>query len=827
MGPDSAAYSIQALANRSEPLGLESVAVLLSLRSNGMTPEGPQESTIVPVDPDEIARLVRSGVDAESLTPEVPDHLAEELLGIHRTLVAEGRMPIGDALDVCYLRFREKFGPDVLKRLDGEQLLTTVHGRGNKDSLVYWLEFKGDAELPAVFGSISGGSALKFGIYQSTETTEWMTGPAHSQRRLSTHEAISIVRTQRDQLVAGAEVLAEIAGTTNSPDYRALQARMVGVAPDLANTAWGHKYFSLLAPNLLDAYHAIDYQKYHLIRLHKLPSEARYENARLFIGIAKQLSIPISHLGATLNRRDGNPRSYWRVGTSVGASGPSEWPRMRDGTFASVGWSETGTLEGVERTKSGKDHVRTLLESHFPGKSAVLTKAAAQLFHFATAAAVGDIVVAMQGNTVLGIGKVDGSYYYKPDDGPFAHRLPVVWQSLAEWKLPKQEAPLTTFAKLARYPVNLLEVERQLAGPASGPSHSVASRATNETLPPPRALNDLITRIQGALLRKGQVILHGPPGTGKTYWAEQAIRELAARSWFSASYEDLSEDKRSALVTEGAIEQCCFHPAYGYEDFLIGYRPNADSGNLTFKEEKGIFVRLCQRAAARPERQFFLLVDEINRGDIPRIFGELLTVLEKDKRGKPITIPLTGKPFVVPANVFLVGTMNTADRSVALLDAALRRRFAFIELMPDATVLEGASVGGLPLAPWLTELNHRIVRYAGRDARNLQIGHSYLLRSGEPVRDVGRFAELLRDDIIPLLQEYCYEDFGALEKMLGGTLIDRERQRVNDTLFQPARRTELIDALLAAFEKITATPAAANADSDLGVDSGEIEEDDE
>lgn len=770
------------------------------------------------VDADEITRQVRAGAEPDQLSSELPDHIAEELLGICRGILAEGRIPQGDALDACYRRFRERFGPDVLKRLDGEQLLSTIHGRGTRDSMVYWLEFKDDADFPATFGSIAGRSALKFGIYQSTETREWVTGSPQAQRRVSTRDAIELVRGQRDQLVAGAEVLASFRDSADDPDYAELQRRIMVAAPELADTAWGHKYFSLLFPELLDDYHAIKYQKYHLIRLHKLPSDGRYENARFFAGIARQLSVPLTHLAAALNRRDGNPREYWRLETSDGAH-PSEWPRMRDGGFASMPWSEVGTLADVECNTAGKEHVRQLVEERLGGQANVTPKTGDQLFHFATTASDGDIVVAMYRGTVFGIGQITGAYYYEAQDGPFAHRLPVTWRSVTEWKLPKPEAKPTIFARLDRYPANLVEVEHKLAAMLVDPPIIEPVPRPGPTLPAPKPLSELILRVQAALARKSQVILYGPPGTGKTYWADRTIQELAARSWHSTAYDNLSAEQRAQLSAEGAIEHCCFHPSYGYEDFLIGYRPVADNGLLTFQVKLGVFARLCARALARPDRHFFLLVDEINRGDIPRIFGELLMVLEKDKRGKPISVPLMEQPFIVPPNVFVVGTMNTADRSVALLDAALRRRFAFVELMPDPSTLGTTSVGGLPLGAWLGELNRRIVRHAGRDARNLQLGHSYLLRGGEAVSDVNRFVEILHDDILPLLQEYCYEDFTALEKMLGGTIVDRERQRVNEELFTPAHRSELIDALLIAFDQITATAAAASADDSGAKDS--------
>ena len=125
------------------------------------------------------------------------------------------------------------------------------------------------------------------------------------------------------------------------------------------------------------------------------------------------------------------------------------------------------------------------------------------------------------------------------------------------------------------------------------------------------------------------------------------------------------------------------HPAYGYEDFLEGYRPTEINGSMHFVLRDGIFKQLCAQAKAQPEHNFYLIVDEINRGDIPRIFGELLTLLEKNKRGKTAILPLSGEPFTVPENLYVIGTMNTADRSIALLDAALRRRFGFLELLPE------------------------------------------------------------------------------------------------------------------------------------------------
>lgn len=775
------------------------------------------------IDPYELSGQVQAGIDAESLEAELPPYLAEEILALHDRLLAKGVVRNQEELDQYYTIFRERFGPQVLEGLDGEPLLNAIHGRGTKDSLVYWLEFKDDDEMPALFGSIAGGSALKFGIYQSTETGHWMTGHPQSQERLTVSRAVDRAREQKKQMLAGAAVLAEFAKSLNDVDYSALQQRMNDAAPDLANTAWGHKYFSLLFPAVIDDYHAVDYQRFHLVKVHKLPTDGRYENARFFVGAARQLGIPVSSYASTLNHRNGSPHGYWRVGTSPGEHAPSEWQRMRDGDFIAIGWNELGDLSDTEPTKAGKDHVRALMDKHFPAKKGVVTRKANEVFKFVTRVKQGDIVVAMDGLTVKGIGAISGDYFFRRNDGAFAHRRPVRWLSIGEWRIPKSEALQTTFFQLGKHAVNLVEVERRVAQPDSLPPKRQPEKAKRKAAPP---LSGVLARIQSVLRRKCQVILYGPPGTGKTYFAERAVRELAARSWFRSDYDSLDADDRARLANKQAIETCCFHPAYGYEDFLEGYRPTSDGGALLFERKDGMFKRLCNRAKADPEHHYFLLIDEINRGDVPRIFGELLTVLEKDKRGISVTLPLSGESFGVPDNVHVVATMNTADRSVALLDAALRRRFGFIELMPDTTVLARTSIGGLPLGPWLAELNRRVVRHAGRDARNLQIGHSYLLHAGAPVQDMGRFAEILRDDIIPLLEEYCYEDFDALEKILGRTIVLRDRQLIDDSLFEPRRHEDLMQALLTSFGDITATTGAVTAELDIG-EEDQDESDDE
>ena len=224
-----------------------------------------------------------------------------------------------------------------------------------------------------------------------------------------------------------------------------------------------------------------------------------------------------------------------------------------------------------------------------------------------------------------------------------------------------------------------------------------------------------------------------------------------------------------------------FHQSYSYEDFVEGIRPvqEEDGEGVTYRVEPGVFRRICARAKNDPERRYAMFVDEINRGNISKIFGELITLLEPDKRarydeygncigGMELTLPYSGDLFGVPENLDMYGAMNTADRSIALLDTALRRRFEFEELMPDADIIPGADGAGniedgeggnIDLRQLLESMNRRIRFLLDREH---MIGHSYFM-------DIEVFADLrkvLARKVLPLLQEYFYEDWSRIQLVL-------------------------------------------------------------
>ena len=244
------------------------------------------------------------------------------------------------------------------------------------------------------------------------------------------------------------------------------------------------------------------------------------------------------------------------------------------------------------------------------------------------------------------------------------------------------------------------------------------------------------------ILERKNVILYGPPGTGKTYKAQDLVR------------------KWRKCQGESTVEQVTFHPSYAYEDFIEGFRP-IDGGGFGLKE--GIFTNVCRKARDSQGRQFLFVIDEINRGDVARLFGELITLIEADKRRADTArrLPYSQKELWVPPNLHLLGTMNTADRSISLMDIAIRRRFSFVEFPPDPEVLGAGGahlreISGIALSDLMQGINSRLLS-TGVD-RDRAIGHSYFLIPSSADCPLDVLCDRMRYDIFPLIEEYCYAD---------------------------------------------------------------------
>ena len=287
-------------------------------------------------------------------------------------------------------------------------------------------------------------------------------------------------------------------------------------------------------------------------------------------------------------------------------------------------------------------------------------------------------------------------------------------------------------------------------------------------------------------------ILYGPPGTGKTY---NSIFYSVGIIKKDKSIIDMIKDKTknignivkeeifnnfNYLKEQGQIEFVTFHQSYSYEDFVEGIRPTLDNKNISkniesIEENKkdlkytlysGIFKNICERAESNLDKNYVLIIDEINRGNISKIFGELITLLEPSKRlGETeelkIRLPYSGEEFGVPKNLYILGTMNTADRSIALLDIALRRRFNFIEMPPKYNLLKtiNCKEGEINLQDLLKAINTRIEFLLDKDHL---IGHSYFIN----IKTFEDLKEVFKNSIMPLLQEYFYDDFEKIKFVL-------------------------------------------------------------
>jgi 5-methylcytosine-specific restriction protein B len=229
------------------------------------------------------------------------------------------------------------------------------------------------------------------------------------------------------------------------------------------------------------------------------------------------------------------------------------------------------------------------------------------------------------------------------------------------------------------------------------------------------------------------------------------------------------------------IRRVTFHPSYSYEEFVEGIRPNLDSDQISYKLEHGIFKEICRQAEFDPKNRYVLLIDEINRGNIPKIFGELITLIEDEKREVySLNLTYSKELFTVPKNLYIIGTMNTADQSISHLDTALRRRFSHEELMPKGDLIDNTidhNGKKINLKDVLEKINAKIRKDAGRER---QIGHSYFMKNDEAISEIVLLRDRFKSKIIPLIQDYFYEDMNKVHKILGEDFIDKTEETVKE-----------------------------------------------
>lgn len=357
----------------------------------------------------------------------------------------------------------------------------------------------------------------------------------------------------------------------------------------------------------------------------------------------------------------------------------------------------------------------------------------------------GDVIFAKKGlHTIVGRGIVVGKYQYDETRNEYKNVRSVNWTDIGEWPLDYQQA-LKTLTDITKYQ----DYVKRLNAMIEGNPKTIKSQEsikyepyTNEDFLEEVYMDkSRLEMLQRLIRNKKNIILQGAPGVGKTFCAKRLAYTLMGEK----------DDNR--------IEFVQFHQNYSYEDFVMGYKP-IEGGSFELK--KGVFYDFCQKAKVDAEKDYFFIIDEINRGNLSKIFGELLMLIEKDYRGDAVTMAYSDEKFHVPANVHIIGMMNTADRSLAMIDYALRRRFSFVEIAPgfnsDGFIKYQKNLNSSKfdkLIKCIADLNEKI-RKDDSLGSGFEIGHSYFCNQ-ESIDD-NWLHSVIEFDIIPMLQEYWFDD---------------------------------------------------------------------
>ncbi|GEM_PF-2409800 len=664
--------------------------------------------------------------------------------------------------------FLSKWSPENLMKLQGKELLYKMFGNKEYDSFAYWIEQLNMSGYSAnAFGSIWGGNADKFILFQYSEINgRWTSktigkklSPLEKEQakqdiEIPEESAIWLATLIRNAIIKGAEEVEKVYKGVQT--YEELEKQFFQIheeflasipdelkskLPTIKNIfyrAWVHKYYHILFPQTISSIHTrtalysvpitMTYQPF----LENYLNDKQLKDLQEKTGYQSFLEMELLHPRYGINYK----HPYVKLPTS---------------------------LENIDKLlKTGvliwdKENVPPAIKNSRPGTRIYITDDNCHLVTYG---------YAMESFT-------DGSL-----------SIDFLSISINKKVFCQTDNIIKQFYDkgLISYSKELVSVEKAILDIEVS---NLEGKTTHIFTNYPATLPDDIKDIWTTLRRKKQIIFYGPPGTGKTHMALKSARYIVARENLGVTYSDSIKNK-----VDNFIEMVTFHPSYSYDDFIEGIKTSITNGHIHYEIKDGILKSLAQKAQADKDNIYILIIDEINRGDTARIFGELLTLLEKDKRESIyITLPLSGEKFTLPNNLYIIGTMNTSDRSIAMVDAALRRRFAFYRMWPNYEVIK-SYIEGLPLHKWLEHINSKLVDVLGQEAYDLLIGHSYLMEGNEPIKDITQLRRRLVSEIIPLLEEYFRGDFQSVRQVLGANILSEDGKLL------PKTDEELVSALI-------------------------------
>lgn len=706
--------------------------------------------------------------------------------------------------------FIEKYSLDVLENMSAEDSLQELMNLKNRESLVYHLEFKNDEEFKTdYFGSIQGGSSGKYTMFHSNKYDQWVKWEKNTQVPITDEEAALRADQIRKNLIKLHYYI------QNNPNESIDDIRTM--IDEIENDqdvnhfyryGWVHKYLHIHYPEKISNYHGWSIFTSLLVKL-KHPFTEVLSNEEMspyffdyfYIDLSSRLDISQINLSRLIHKAypDIEATTYFKVEGSKYK--PDELEQMIHSEYFFAPISLNHDLSDITSRNEMKNFIQSINYDEYNATQVnLITKGITEK----------DIVLLVDENKALYVGVAEGEYEYVNDE-KFRHRIPMNWFMIKpenQFTVSGKRTKIINRVNKARDQVNMeLAIEK---------GEQLTDSKMKTVIKP---LKGKMRDISSLLGKKKQVILTGAPGTGKTYWAQKTVHELISRQLYKKSYVNLTENQRDAVKSSEQLKIVVLHSNYGYEEFVEGLRPENVNNELVFKVKNGIFKEFAIKAQKNSDRNYYLILDEINRADLTKVFGELIYSIENSKRGEFIDLSVSNDKFTVPKNLYIIGTMNNADKSVSLIDLALRRRFGFIELEPDynllertildnkavdeilteddddAEIIEVEESAEIHIGEWLRNLNQRLIQTLGSEGKDLQIGHSYFLSKGEVITEPGQFVDVLRYEIIPLLNEYTYNNVHQLKEILGEKMFDSSN-RLRTELLREDDFKSLVEALL-------------------------------
>lgn len=459
---------------------------------------------------------------------------------------------------------------------------------------------------------------------------------------------------------------------------------------------------------------------------------------------SKQYSRKRKSAGKAVADGDVESVQYWTYSPGENAE---KWDELFEKGIIAIKWGEIGDLE----TFADKEEIKDKMKEVYGDSSSYMNSAHAA-WQFSREMKIGDIVFAKEGRTkILGRGIVSSEYRYHDNRLDYYNNIRKInWTNKGIWEIEESVAlkTLTDITPYTEFVEKLCDLFVENISDEEYEPLVIYPIYTEENFLEDVYMNkESYRKLSSLVKKKKNVILQGAPGVGKTYAAKRLAYSIMGE-----------KDIERVMMIQ-------FHQSYSYEDFVMGFRPSATG----FELKKGTFYNFCKKAEIDSDNEYFFIIDEINRGNLSKIFGELFMLIENDKRGIELQLLYSDEKFAIPENVYIIGMMNTADRSLAMMDYALRRRFAFFELKPafrsDGFLKYKEEIDNEKFNKFISSIENlnNMITEDDTLGEGFAIGHSYFCDLDPDEVNADTLEAIIDYEIIPLLKEYWFDEISKVD----------------------------------------------------------------